>query len=170
MTVHLVLGGARSGKSRFAEQTALAGTHQLFYLATAQAGDQEMEERVRHHRDQRDSRFSTVECPLELAATLQELQAPDRTLVVDCLTLWLSNWLGGEQAGRWPGQRAALLDSLAMASGRVLLVSNEVGQGIVPLGELSRRFVDETGRLHQDIAQLADQVTWVVAGLPQRIK
>lgn len=170
MTVHLVLGGARSGKSRFAEQTALSGPHQLFYIATAQAGDQEMEERVRHHRDQRDNRFVTVECPRELAATLHELFAPDRTLVVDCLTLWLSNWLGAEHSGDWPKQRAALLDSLAVASGRVILVSNEVGQGIVPLGELSRRFVDEAGRLHQDIAQLSDQVTWVVAGLPQRIK
>lgn len=170
MTVHLVLGGARSGKSRFAEQTALATTDRLFYIATAQARDHEMAERVHLHRSQRDERFTTVESPWQLPTTLADHQGAGHTLVVDCLTLWLSNWLTGGQPDSWPEQRANLLDGLEDVRGRVILVSNEVGQGIVPLGEISRRFVDEAGRLHQDIARLADRVTFITAGLPQRIK
>lgn len=170
MTVHFVLGGARSGKSRFAETAALTGPDPVYYIATAEARDDEMTERLRHHRAHRDPRFQTVECPLELAASLSALDAPGTTVLIDCLTLWLSNWLTDERAAGWPAQRRDLLTELERSSGRLLLVSNEVGQGVVPMGALSRRFVDEAGRLHQDIARIATQVTWVVAGLPQRLK
>lgn len=170
MTVHLVLGGARSGKSRYAETTALAGPDPVYYVATAEARDEEMADRLRHHRAHRDPRFQTVECPLELAASLSALDAPGTTVLIDCLTLWLSNWLADEHIAGWQAQRSDLLSALQRSTGRLLLVSNEVGQGVVPMGALSRRFVDEAGRLHQDIARIADQVTWVVAGLPQRLK
>lgn len=169
MTVHLVLGGARSGKSRFAEHAALEHSGPLHYIATAQPIDDEMAERIHHHQAQRSPRFITCECPKELAQQLRQLDRPGGCLLVDCLTLWLSNWIEAPEED-WQRQRQALLDQLRHSQGEVILVSNEVGQGIVPLGALSRRFVDEAGRLHQAIAALADQVSWVVAGLPQRLK
>lgn len=170
MSVHLILGGARSGKSAFAERTALAHSGPLYYVATGTPDDDEMAARIRHHRQRRDPRFTTLDSPLDLAATLARYPSPEATVVVDCLTLWVSNWLTGRDESGWAEQRQALLDRLTVPGGRILLVSNEVGLGIVPMGELSRRFVDETGRLHQDIAELAEQVTFMVAGLPQRIK
>lgn len=169
MTTHLILGGARCGKSRLAEQRALDCADPLIYLATARAGDAEMQARIEHHKAQRHTRFQSHECPLDLAAAIGEFDGLDRTIVIDCLTLWLSNWLT-ENPHQWPQQRQAFLDALARVQGQWLLVSNEVGQGIVPLGELSRRFVDEAGWLHQAIAERADEVTWVVAGLPQTLK
>lgn len=169
MAVHLILGGARSGKSRFAESRALAQADPLLYLATARAGDAEMQRRIAHHQTQRDSRFYSHECPLDLAAAVAKLDQRNATVLVDCLTLWLSNWLT-EKPDQWPIQRQAFLDAMQNTQGNWLLVSNEVGQGIVPLGVLSRRFVDEAGWLHQAIAELATEVTWVVAGLPQTLK
>ncbi|WP_108126717.1 bifunctional adenosylcobinamide kinase/adenosylcobinamide-phosphate guanylyltransferase [Saccharospirillum mangrovi] len=169
MTVHLILGGARSGKSRFAERCALAQSDPLIYLATARAGDAEMQARIAHHQAGRDVRFQTHECPLELASAVAEFDQSGVTVLVDCLTLWLSNWLTENPEG-WPQQRQVFLQTMAHTKGQWLLVSNEVGQGIVPLGELSRRFVDEAGWLHQELAELANEVTWVVAGLAQRLK
>ena len=169
MAIHLILGGARSGKSRFAEKRALQCTGNLHYIATARAGDTEMQTRIAHHQSGRDGRFRTFEIPLELATAVDEFDHSGVTILVDCLTLWLSNWLT-EHPADWPQQRQAFLDALQSSQGNWLLVSNEVGQGIVPLGELSRRFVDEAGWLHQAIAELADEVTWVVAGLPQTLK
>ncbi len=169
MAVHLVLGGARSGKSRFAERLALDHPGTLHYIATAQSMDEEMAERIRHHQNQRSPRFITNECPKNLAQQLQQLDKPDHFLLVDCLTLWLSNWIEMPESD-WQEQRRALLDQLRHSRSDVVLVSNEVGQGIVPLGSMTRRFVDEAGRLHQDIAALADRVSWVVAGLPQTLK
>lgn len=163
----LVLGGARSGKSRHAERTALATGAAVVYVATATAGDDAMAERIRRHRADRPADWSTVEVPLDLAGALEASAAPDRCLLVDCLTLWLSNCLG---AGDWAARRQALLESLPDLPGTVLLVSNEVGQGVVPLGELSRRFVDEAGWLHQDLAAICDRVTFVTAGIPQTLK
>lgn len=169
MTVHLILGGARSGKSAFAERCALTQAAPLIYLATARAGDAEMQARIAHHQAGRDARFHTHECPLDLAAAIAEFDGSGVTVLVDCLTLWLSNWLTDNPNG-WPQQKQAVLEALPAVRGHWLLVSNEVGQGIVPLGELSRRFVDEAGWLHQDLAELADAVSFVVAGLPQRLK
>ena len=165
--LELVLGGARSGKSRLAEQRALGGGHQLFYIATATADDGEMATRIRHHQSRRGNQWQLIESPLRLAATLRELQGHDRCLLVDCLTLWLSNCLHHQC---WPAERDALLKAVGQLQGRVILVSNEVGSGIVPVGELSRQYVDESGWLHQQLAQVARRVTLVVAGLPLELK
>lgn len=166
---HLILGGARSGKSAFAEREALAtpDADRFVYIATGQAHDQAMAERIAHHRAHRDARWQTVEAPLGLAAAIAAHDAPDTVILVDCLTLWLSNALATEA---WPAERDALLAGLPACSARVLLVSNEVGSGVVPLGELSRDFVDEAGRLHQALAGLCSQVSLVVAGLPLDLK
>ncbi|MEA3301202.1 MAG: bifunctional adenosylcobinamide kinase/adenosylcobinamide-phosphate guanylyltransferase [Pseudomonadota bacterium] len=165
--VELILGGARSGKSRLAEARARESGHRLIYIATASAGDDEMAARISHHRARRGPEWQTVESPLDLADTLDTLARPDRCLVVDCLTLWLSNCLHNQ---RWPAERDALLRTVGQLPGRVILVSNEVGTGIVPLGELTRQFVDESGWLHQQLAQVARRVTLVVAGLGLELK
>lgn len=174
--IELVLGGARSGKSRYAEQqTSRAekfGHTPVVYVATAQAGDGEMAERIQRHRDERPHHWFTREETLELGACLADIQAshPDAVIMVDCLTLWLSNCLFSESGNCWPEQKQALLEQLKKTSQRIILVSNEVGQGVVPMGEISRRFVDESGWLHQDIAALANDVTLVVAGIPMALK
>ncbi|MCK9564367.1 MAG: bifunctional adenosylcobinamide kinase/adenosylcobinamide-phosphate guanylyltransferase [Bacteroidales bacterium] len=167
LALELLLGGARSGKSRLAEERALASGKHPYYIATATAGDGEMAERISHHRQRRGPQWQLVEAPLHLADTLLDLHGDDRCLLVDCLTLWLSNCL---HHGCWPEERDALLKIAGQLKGRVILVSNEVGSGIVPLGELSRQFVDESGWLHQQLAQVARRVTLVVAGLPLELK
>lgn len=166
----LILGGARSGKSALAERLAAAGGLPVVYVATAQPGDAEMAARIEHHRAQRPPHWGCVEEPLALAATLRAQAAPGRCLLVDCLTLWLSNLLGDPDPGRLAHERDALLAVLPQLPGDLLLVSNEVGQGVVPLGELSRRFVDEAGRLHQALAARCERVVLVVAGLPMLLK
>jgi adenosylcobinamide kinase/adenosylcobinamide-phosphate guanylyltransferase len=166
---HLILGGARSGKSRHAESLALASGLSVVYLATGWAGDEEMAARIAKHCADRPADWLTVEEPCALAAALQTHAAKGRFVIVDCLTLWLSNLLAGEET-RFQAERAALLDSLPGLPGTVCLVSNEVGQGIVPVNPLARRFVDEAGWLHQDLARLCERVVWVVAGLPQLLK
>lgn len=178
----LILGGARSGKSRWAQERALATGLSVTYIATATAQDAEMAQRIRQHRDQRPSHWQLIEEPRALAATLQQHAAPDRCLLVDCLTLWLSNVLlphgsdAGDTAHDTPTadlfeqERAALHAVLPGLPGHVILVSNEIGLGVVPLGALTRRYCDETGRLHQDLAALCDRVTFMVAGLPHLLK
>jgi adenosylcobinamide kinase/adenosylcobinamide-phosphate guanylyltransferase len=178
----LILGGARSGKSALAERLAADAGKEVVYLATAQAGDGEMATRIDHHRSRRPADWRTVEETTELATALREWCAPHRVVLVDCLTLWLTNLLlaGGEhqpQVGRlalpplFPAERADLLAWLhAPAVGDVIFVSNEVGLGIVPLGALSRAFVDEAGRLNQDVAARCDRVVFVAAGLPLTLK
>lgn len=163
----LVLGGARSGKSRHAERVAMATELEVVYVATATAGDQAMAERIQRHRADRPAHWTTVEAPVALGGALRAQAGEDRCLLVDCLTLWLSNCLAEDV---WAEQRAALLEVLPGLPGAVLLVSNEVGQGVVPMGELSRRFVDQAGWLHQDLAALCDRVTFVTAGIPQSLK
>lgn len=168
--MELVLGGARSGKSAFAEQRLIAEPQALVYIATAAAGDREMSERIAHHRARRDDRWQTVEEPIALAATIGRATTEGRAVLVDCLTLWLTNLLLAERPDVMQWELQALLDLVERRPGRVLLVSNEVGQGIVPMDALSRRFVDESGRLHQQLAQRCDRVWWVIAGLPQLLK
>jgi adenosylcobinamide kinase/adenosylcobinamide-phosphate guanylyltransferase len=165
--IELVIGGARSGKSSYAERQALAGGLPVTYLATATVGDAEMRARIDHHRARRPGAWRTVEEPLALAAALHREAAPERCLLVDCLTLWLSNLLLGP--GLEP-QRQALLDVLPTLPGRIILVSNEVGWGIVPENALARRFADEQGRLNQAVAALSRCVTLVAAGLPLNLK
>ncbi len=165
----LILGGARSGKSRYAERLALESGKETVYIATGWAGDEEMSARIDRHREQRPQAWLTVEEPCALAKALQTHAAGNRCLIVDCLTLWLANLL--EQGdGRFQQERGALLDTLPNLPGTLCLVSNEVGLGIVPINPLARRFVDEAGWLHQDLAQLCERVVWVTAGLPQILK
>ena len=171
MSFTLVLGGARSGKSAFAQAAAEAqaarGGGRLVMIATAQAFDAEMAERIARHRLDRGPAWTTIEAPVDLSAALAGLDGSD-VVVVDCLTLWLSNLMLDER-----DMAAAAADLVATASrfdGTLWLVSNEVGFGIVPDNALARRFRDEAGRLHQALAQAADAVTLVVAGLTLRLK
>jgi adenosylcobinamide kinase/adenosylcobinamide-phosphate guanylyltransferase len=166
----LILGGARSGKSALAERIASESEREVVYVATAQAGDAEMAARIAHHRDRRPAQWSSVEEPLALAKVLRDHARGDRCLLVDCLTLWLSNLLGHDDTTRFARERDALLDALPTLPGGILLVSNEVGLGVVPMGELTRRFVDEAGRLHQQVAQRCERVLFVAAGLPLTLK
>src|SRR3954447_8412564 len=167
-SVTLILGGARSGKSAHAEALVLGSGRRPVYLATAQALDAEMAERVRQHRQRRAADWLTVEEPLELPHALAAASGAGRAVLVDCLTLWLTNLL---LAGRdIPAAGDALLAGLGDLPGPVVLVSNEVGLGIVPMGELSRAFVDHAGWLHQRLAGAADWVRFVAAGLPLDLK
>jgi adenosylcobinamide kinase/adenosylcobinamide-phosphate guanylyltransferase len=166
--VTLVLGGARSGKSRYAEclveNAASGGT----YCATAAAGDQEMADRIAAHRARRGPFWHTIEEPLALAPLFVSEARSERPLLVDCLTLWLSNLLF---AGRPVGEEtAALCAALRLAPGPVVLVANEVGMGLVPETPLGRRFRDAAGWLNQEVAALADRVVFVAAGLPLVLK
>lgn len=164
--IELILGGARSGKSGYAAQRATASGLPVTFIATAQACDDEMASRIARHRAERPRDWRTVETPLELTAALRAEAAHDRCLLVDCLTLWLSNML---LAGR-EDEIEALITTLPDLPGRLILVSNEVGFGIVPENALARRFRDEQGRLNQKIAALAERVTLVVAGLALELK
>lgn len=166
----LILGGARSGKSGLAERLASDSGLEVVYIATAQAHDAEMAARISHHRDRRPAHWQSVEEPLALADTLRTYAQPDRCVLVDCLTLWLSNLLGDGDDRRLGREYEALLDVLPALPGELLFVSNEVGLGVVPMGELTRRFVDETGRLHQAMAARCERVLFVTAGLPLSLK
>lgn len=164
----LVLGGARSGKSAHAEALVLGSGLQPVYVATARALDREMDERIRHHRQRRSAAWLTIEEPLELAAVVAAQARSDRAVLVDCLTLWLTNVLLAGRDAEAEGDR--LLTALAAPAGPVVLVSNEVGLGIVPLDALSRAFVDQAGRLHQRLGAVAAWVRFVAAGLPVDLK
>ncbi len=166
--VTLVLGGARSGKSAHAEQLIERATGPGLYLATAEPGDAEMAARIQRHRERRGDRWSTLEVPLELADALKKEARPDRPVLVDCLTLWLGNLM---QAERDPAvERVRLTEALTGLAGPVVLVSNEVGLGIVPDNELARRFRDEAGRLNQEVAEIADHVLFLAAGVAMELK
>lgn len=165
----LILGGARSGKSRYALNQALAHPGPVVWVATAEAHDEEMRERIRHHQAERPSHWTTLEAPRHLAATLATTR--DQLTVVDCLTLWLTNWLCADDAAGWAAERAAFMHEIGQARlAPLLLVSNEVGFGIVPDNALARHFRDEAGRLHQHIAAGVPHVTLVVAGIPLSVK
>ncbi len=166
----LILGGARSGKSRFAERLAAESGLAVTYIATSQPLDGEMTERIAHHRERRPAHWTLVEEPLQLARVLRAQAAAERCLLVDCLTLWLTNLLMLDDAARLAEERDALLECLDGLPGRILLVSNETGLGVVPLGELTRRYVDEAGWVHQAVAERAQRVTFMVAGLPMTLK
>jgi adenosylcobinamide kinase/adenosylcobinamide-phosphate guanylyltransferase len=168
MTTLLVLGGARSGKSRYAELRAAAAGLRRVYVATADALDDEMHARIARHRADREPEWDTVEAPLELAGTIAARSLPGTVLLVDCLTLWTSNLILAE---RDCGKACeALVRAIAAARGPVILVANEVGLGIVPDNALARRFRDEAGRINQRVAAMVDEVQFVAAGLPLRLK
>lgn len=168
--VELILGGARSGKSGYALELAKAHGDGVSWIATAEALDDEMRLRIQRHQAERPAAWRSVEAPLALAAAIEQAAAPGRCLVVDCLTLWLSNCLLCPDPAIWPAQKEALLAVAARAPGRLLLVSNEVGCGIVPDNALARRFRDEAGWLHQALAARVPRVTLVVAGIAVPVK
>lgn len=164
----LILGGARSGKSLLAERRAVDSGLPVAFVATAEARDAEMAARIAAHRARRPDHWATVEAPRDLAGALQAHAGPGRMLLVDCLTLWLANL--ADDAAALAREREALLAALPALAGEIVLVSNEVGLGIVPDNARARRFRDAAGRLNQDVAGVCERVTLVTAGLPQTLK
>ncbi len=167
-SIEFVLGGARSGKTRFALKCAEETGLVPFYVATATAFDDEMQARIAAHKTERNARWTTVEAPLALPQAIAAHGRPDHVLLVDCLTLWLNNLMFGEEDVEAATEK--LVACLAAAHGHVILVSNEIGLGLVPETSLGRRFRDAQGRLNQRIAAAADRVTFVAAGLPLQLK
>ncbi|EPG37891.1 bifunctional adenosylcobinamide kinase/adenosylcobinamide-phosphate guanylyltransferase [Acinetobacter colistiniresistens] len=168
--LQLILGGARSGKSRLAEQIAKDTGLSVIYIATAQALDAEMKQRITHHQQQRPAHWQVLEEPIHLADQLLQCDQANQLILVDCLTLWLSNLLLAEDPALQQQQMQKLFEVLPQLHSQIILVSNETGLGVVPMGEISRRFVDEAGRLHQTLGQLADKVVFCVAGFPMILK
>ena len=172
--ITLILGGARSGKSAYAEKLATDSGLPVTYIATAQIYDDEFKARVQHHKDRRPANWMLVEEPHRLTQTLARLAEPNQCLIIDCLTVWLAQWLCADcnppTNSSWQLEREAFLTLLPTLPGTIILVSNEVGMGIVPLGEINRQFQDEQGRLNQAVANLADEVVFVAAGLPLKLK
>lgn len=171
----LILGGARSGKTALAEQRAQdwaqqSADRQVYYLATASAGDGEMSARIKRHQDLRPAGWLTVEEPVDLAAVLAAHDDPDTCLLIDCLTLWVTNLLMLEDDAKMEAHLAAFEAALPTVQAEIIMVSNEVGLGIVPMGELTRKFQDQAGFLHQRLAQICERVTLTVAGLPLEFK
>lgn len=171
----LIIGGARSGKSSWATRQAQASGRPVRLIATACAGDDvEMQQRIDQHRRSRPADWLTLEEPRRLGSALRALDQPDGCLVVDCLTVWLANVLfdgdGQPDEAGFTDQRKALLQAVAATRGQLILISNETGLGVVPLGAGNRRFVDESGRLQQELAALCDEVLFMAAGLPLWLK
>ncbi|MEA3117684.1 MAG: adenosylcobinamide kinase / adenosylcobinamide-phosphate guanylyltransferase [Paraburkholderia sp.] len=181
-----VLGGARSGKSMHAERLATASAHPVTYIATARGADAEFAARITHHRARRPAHWSLVEAGADLAGALRDADGASRCVLIDCLTLWLATLLCpfdstetvdagcGEALAHSANQVAARFDAfeaaLCGARGKIIVVSNEIGLGVVPLGSVTRRYVDELGRLNQRVAAVAKNVTLMVAGVPVAIK
>jgi len=164
----LVLGGARSGKSRYAEQRAASWPGEKLYLASAEAKDQEMRQRIAAHQSRRGADWQTLEEPLDIAAAIRREAAADKLILFDCVTLWLSNLLLAERDVQQEVDDLAA--AVAAAPGQVIVVSNEVGLGIVPGDALSRRFRDEAGIANQKIAATVGEAVLVAAGLPLALK
>ncbi len=168
--IQLILGGARSGKSSLAEQLAEQSGKEVSYVATARAQDEEMRARIARHQSQRPLQWPLIEEPLLLSELLAAQTDSNQLLLVDCLTLWLSNHLHHPQTTDLHQLTNSLCDALQSSDANIILVSNEVGLGIVPMGEITRQFVDHAGWLNQAVARIADRVILVTAGLPQVLK
>ncbi len=165
----LILGGARSGKSSLAESLAKT-SDSVTYVATATAFDVEMSQRITLHQQQRPKNWRLIECPLLLCEALMQLSGSGQTVLVDCLTLWLNNQLYHKPEQDFALARQQLADAISQFEGQLILVSNEVGMGLVPMGELNRVFVDQQGWLNQQLARVCDEVIFVAAGLPLYLK
>lgn len=168
MSTLFVIGGARSGKSGYALSRAEVSPGELVFIATAQALDAEMAERIRRHRIERGARWRTVEAPIDLPGAIIAEAGAERVLLIDCLTLWLSNLMLADADPEQATKR--LLAAAGGAAGTIIMVSNEVGLGIVPDNPLGRRFRDAAGRLNQSVATLADEAVFLAAGLPLLLK
>ncbi|MEJ2608810.1 MAG: bifunctional adenosylcobinamide kinase/adenosylcobinamide-phosphate guanylyltransferase [Candidatus Thiodiazotropha sp.] len=166
----LILGGVRSGKSRLAEKLAIESNLSVTYIATAQAGDDEMVTRIIAHRERRPKQWQLIEEPYQLATVLEAHAKAGTCLLVECLTLWLTNLLLTPDPTLVEKERTALLSTLPNLPGQIILVGNETNMGIIPMDKLSRRFCDESGQLHQALAQISERVILTVAGLPQFLK
>ena len=166
--IDLVLGGARSGKSAFAEKKVLKTSLKPIYIATAEVFDTEMESRIKVHQQRRDGQWHTIECPIELSAALKTLNEEGNIILVDCLTLWLSNLMLNDYdiETYW----CDLLSHLQNNQSHIVFVANEVGLSIVPENKLARQFRDFAGELNQRIASCADNVYFIAAGLPITLK
>lgn len=180
MASHLITGGARSGKSAYAERLALETAMPTVYIATALAGDEEMRSRIEQHRLRRPKDWQTVECPTAaLAAAIRGVSRTDTCTIVDCLTLWLANVLArandaggpsGDELRSLDIEREALIDAVRASPGLLILVTNEVGSGVVPISRLSRAFVDEQGMTNRRLAEACDRATLMVCGIPLTLK
>ena len=170
----LVLGGVKSGKSRYAEGLAMQSQNPVTVIATAQALDEEMRQRIARHKADRPSNWSVLEVPVQLSDALQSFTEQTKTehcVIIDCLTLWLTQLISADASPTSLQQeRLNLVKAVEAFRGNLILVSNETNMGITPLGELSRRYCDEVGLLHQALAEVCDNVTLVIAGIPQQLK
>ncbi len=169
-STYLILGGARSGKSHYAEKLAQDSGRDVTYIATAKILDEEIQERVNHHKKNRPTEWKTIEEPIALAKTLTNNAHKDRVLLVDCLTMWITNLLSHDDQALLHQEIEALVDSISELPGHIIFVSNEISMGVIPMGELTRQYVDEAGRLHQLLAQQVNHVVLMVAGIPNIIK
>ncbi len=166
----LILGGVRSGKSRLAERMASESQRPVTYIATATAQDEEMRQRIMAHRLRRPAEWQVIEAPIKLAAALSNQVVTRHCILIDCLTLWLTNLLMTDNSSLFERELEAFSTLLPTLPNRIIMVSNETNMGIIPMGALSRRYCDEAGRLHQELAQCCDQVILTVAGLPNVLK
>lgn len=166
--ITLVIGGARSGKSRFAEGLVLGSGLKPVYVATGRAFDEEMSERISVHRDRRGPQWETVEEPLALADAIQQSAHPGRAILIDCMTLWVTNLMMAK--ANVARETSALADALRAAGVPIVLVTNEVGLGIVPDNRMARDFRDLAGEVNQRMGQLADEAWFIAAGLPLQLK
>jgi len=169
-TTYLITGGARSGKSSYAERIAAESKQDVVYIASANTFDEEMQDRVQRHINQRPKHWKTIEEPILLADKIKEYSRVENVILVDCLTMWVTNLLMKDDEALFAKEIEKLHRALTSIPGTIIFVSNEVGMGIVPMGELSRRFVDESGRLHQQLASSVDTVLFMVAGLALEVK
>jgi len=167
----LVTGGVKCGKSRYVLEKAAEVAGDKIFLATAQALDDDMKRKIENHKQERDDSFVAVEEPIYLAKTLSDLKGQPELIVIDCLTLWISNLIHTfDDLSKVHQQKSLFLDQLQSINTNMIIVTNEVGLGITPDNQLSRAYIDELGLLNQEVAKLCDEVIMVVSGLPQTIK
>jgi adenosylcobinamide kinase / adenosylcobinamide-phosphate guanylyltransferase len=166
----LILGGVRSGKSRLAERMAIESQLPVTYIATATAQDEEMRQRITAHQARRPEEWHVIEAPIKLASALSNQAITGHCILIDCLTLWLTNLLLADDSPIFERELEAFITLLPTLSSRIIMVSNETNMGIIPMDTLSRRYCDEAGQLHQELAQQCDQVILTIAGLPSVLK